>query len=61
MLGAQETIYCGVPSLGVPLFADQELNIRFSEDMGISMRMGIDEITKEFVLQATKSLLDDPM
>lgn len=36
LLGSQESIHCGVPILGVPLFADQALNLGELKKRGVA-------------------------
>lgn len=59
-MGTQEAIYCGVPQLGIPLFADQDLNIRAYETMGLAIKVAYEDITKESILTAATKLLEDP-
>ncbi|CAG9768049.1 unnamed protein product [Ceutorhynchus assimilis] len=60
MFGTQETVYCGVPILGIPYFADQFLNINQAEAAGFAKMLDFDNISKETVLEAAKELLDNP-
>lgn len=59
-MGTQEARYCGVPTLGIPFFADQFLNIKQSAAMGLSLQVDYEDITKEAMLHALKSLMEDP-
>lgn len=59
-MGTQEARYCGVPTLGIPFFADQFLNIKQSEAMGLSIQVTYEDITKETMLTALKRLMQDP-
>ena len=61
MLGFQEAVYCGVPQLSIPLFADQIRNVHTSEIMGIAIKVSYKDINKRTVLDAAKKLLNDPM
>lgn len=59
-MGTQEARYCGIPTLGIPFFADQFLNIKQSETMGLSIKVAYEDITKETMYNALKSLMQDP-
>ncbi|CAH0561508.1 unnamed protein product [Brassicogethes aeneus] len=57
LMGSQEAVHCGVPILGIPLFADQELNIQQAEKVGQAIKVDYNEISKEKILNAAKELL----
>ena len=59
-MGTQEAIYCGVPLVGIPLFADQIFNIRSYKHRGIAVHLDISTITKDNVLNAINTVLDNP-
>lgn len=60
LMSTQEAIYCGVPRLGIPFFADQDLNVRQSEILGLAKRVTLSQISKETVLNALKDLISNP-
>ncbi|XP_066150075.1 UDP-glucosyltransferase 2-like isoform X2 [Euwallacea fornicatus] len=60
MMGTQEAIYCGVPVLGIPIFADQSLNIKYAETVGYAIMVDYEDISKERLLGAARKLLEDP-
>lgn len=61
LMGTQEATYCGVPKLGIPIFADQDLNILSSEAKGLAIKLSYVNITKENVYYAVTELLNNPM
>ncbi|XP_018319851.1 UDP-glucuronosyltransferase 2A3 [Agrilus planipennis] len=60
LMGTQESIYCGIPTLGLPIFADQELNIGNSESRGVALKLRFNDVTKETFRNSVTKLLDDP-
>ncbi|KYB27842.1 hypothetical protein TcasGA2_TC032756 [Tribolium castaneum] len=59
MLGSQEAVYCAVPRIGVPIYADQERNIVTSEKLGIAKKLSYDHINKNTFLHTIKELIED--
>lgn len=60
LLGVQEAVSCGVPLLGVPMFADQSMNIAELRDKGMALELLYKDINKESFEEAVNSLLTDP-
>lgn len=60
MLGTQEATYCGVPIIGIPIFADQEMNIFASEKAGRGKLLYYQNITKENIKNFVNELLENP-
>lgn len=59
-MGSQEAIYCGVPSIGIPFFGDQQLNVHHSEALGIGAIIQYNEINNSRFLKIIKQVLEDP-
>ncbi|XP_049811956.1 UDP-glycosyltransferase UGT5-like [Schistocerca nitens] len=60
LMGTMEAIYNGVPMLAMPLFGDQPNNVAACVKRGASVVVPYRNITKESLLTALKTLLNDP-
>lgn len=59
LMGTIEAVHSGVPMVGIPLFGDQEVNIRSYVSEGFAVKLHFNSITKESVLRALKTVLHD--
>ncbi|XP_065216815.1 UDP-glucosyltransferase 2-like isoform X2 [Planococcus citri] len=57
--GVNEAVYTATPVVACPLFGDQPGNADILEDMGAAVRLDIHEITKQNVLNALNSIIND--
>jgi len=60
LLSLQETIYHGVPLVGIPIFGDQDLNIAQAVKSGYATMVEIIDINEEKLEAAIRTVLDNP-
>ncbi|KAJ4434827.1 hypothetical protein ANN_23398 [Periplaneta americana] len=59
LMGTMEGVYTGVPMIGVPMFADQELNINVCVMKGIAILLDFDTLTTEKITNAIDAILNN--
>lgn len=57
LLGTQEAVACGVPTLMVPLYADQALNARAMSDRNVARIISLKDATTQAWREAFHDLL----
>ena len=60
LLSISEAVYEGVPVLGIPIFGDQQANIKNIQDKGAGEILDYREISEEVVYEKTSRLLNNP-
>ena len=58
-MGTLEALHCGVPMLGIPLFADQPTNIALYKSLGIAESLDRFTMDKESTLKALQQMTSD--
>lgn len=59
LLGTIEATYNGVPVVGIPLYGDQKTNIAQLKANGMGTWLLYENITKQSVLEALRTVLDN--
>lgn len=60
LLGTTEALVEGIPVLGIPIYADQKMNMIKAQDLNYGILMNFDSITVELVQENLRKLLTDP-
>lgn len=60
-MGTHESIYYGVPMVGIPLMADQHFNIKTYVKKGVAIKIELQEITTETLTNAISQVLENPV
>ncbi|KAJ4448256.1 hypothetical protein ANN_10270 [Periplaneta americana] len=60
LLGTIEAVHVGVPMVGIPMYGDQKVNMKMVEAAGMGVLLQYSDITKDNVLEALKTVLDNP-
>lgn len=58
-LGVNEAVYEGVPILGIPMYADQTLNLKVLERNGAAEILDYPDINEELVFGKLERILND--
>ena len=60
LLSTQEAIYHGVPLIVIPIFGDQDMNMRQAENAGYSLTLEIMNFTQEGLQHKIDRLINEP-
>ncbi|KAJ4448257.1 hypothetical protein ANN_10271 [Periplaneta americana] len=59
LLGTIEAVHVGVPIVGIPMYGDQGNNMKVVESAGMGVLLKYSDITKDNILKALKTVLDN--
>lgn len=57
LLSTYEAIWKGVPMVAMPFFADQKFNVALLVHKGVAIRLNIDTLSTESILDAFEKIL----
>lgn len=57
--GSIEAVHFGIPMVGIPLFYDQNSVIQSFVDKGVAVRLDLHNLTKENILSAIRTVVND--
>lgn len=60
LLGTTEALVEGVPTVGIPIFGDQKMNMNLAILKGYGATINYDDITEESVTKILKKMLNNP-
>ncbi|EZA59833.1 UDP-glucuronosyltransferase 2B4 [Ooceraea biroi] len=60
LMSTMEAIFCGVPMIGMPLYADQFKNVEACVTRNVSVKLDVHKMTEKDMDAALKAILHDP-
>lgn len=59
-MGTLESLYCGVPMVGIPLFGDQIVSIKSYQDKQMAVSLNYRNITENEFTNAINTVMKNP-
>ncbi|CAL4063868.1 unnamed protein product [Meganyctiphanes norvegica] len=60
LLSLQESVYHGVPMVGMPLMSDQHLNVRQAVTLGLALELTPETMTEDQLVQVLTDIVENP-
>jgi len=60
LLSTTEAVWNGVPVVGIPVMADQPINMAHTENAGLGLTLNLDEITEDALYEKVTEVLTNP-
>ncbi|XP_068897587.1 UDP-glucosyltransferase 2-like isoform X2 [Tenebrio molitor] len=60
LLSTTEAIFSGVPMVGIPVFADQKMNMARANSVGIANVLSLQDLSEEKIFSAINETINDP-
>lgn len=60
LLSTHEATYHGIPMIGIPFFADQKRNIFRSQNAGVAVKIGIDQLSVAHIKSKILQVVNNP-
>lgn len=60
LLSTTESVARGVPMVGIPVFADQKMNMAKALSLGYGLKVDFQNITSEAVYHALSEIISNP-
>ncbi|XP_054281292.1 UDP-glycosyltransferase UGT5-like [Macrosteles quadrilineatus] len=60
LMSTHEALHSGVPTVGIPFFADQPFNVKFMEHRGVGKQVNFFSLSEETLSKALNLILSDP-
>lgn len=59
LMSTQESIYAGVPLIGIPLFGDQPINVRLQVKKNVATMVELNDLSEKTFTDALKEVLEN--